>query len=59
MARVAQNHLAMPAAEVDVEGLFNGGGDLLGIRRFLMKGKTIGTLIGLKEAPRKETATQT
>jgi hypothetical protein len=30
MAKVAQDHLAIPAAEVDVERLFNGGRDVLG-----------------------------
>jgi hypothetical protein len=42
MAKVAQDHLAIPAAEVDIERLFNGGRDVLGIRRFSMKGKTLG-----------------
>ncbi|CAG7933073.1 unnamed protein product [Penicillium olsonii] len=37
MAKVAQDHLAIPAAEVDIERLFNGGRDMLGIRRFSMK----------------------
>ncbi|KAJ6168055.1 HAT dimerization [Penicillium chrysogenum] len=45
-----EDHLAIPAAEVDVERLFNGGRDVLGIRRFSMKGKTLGTLIRLKDA---------
>jgi hypothetical protein len=52
MAKVAQDHLAIPAAEVDVERLFNGGRDVLGIRRFSMKGKTLGTLLRLKDAAR-------
>jgi hypothetical protein len=52
MAKVAQDHLAIPAAEVDVERLFNGGRDILGIRRFSMKGKTLGTLLRLKDAVR-------
>ncbi|KAJ5460928.1 uncharacterized protein N7458_002480 [Penicillium daleae] len=52
MAKVAHDHLAIPAAEVDIERLFNGGRDLLGIRRFSMKGKTLGTLIRLKDAVR-------
>ncbi|CAI7663761.1 unnamed protein product, partial [Penicillium palitans] len=52
MAKVAQDHIAIPAAEVDVERLFNGGRDVLGIRRFSMKGKTLGTLIRLKDAVR-------
>jgi len=52
MAKVAQDHLAIPASEVDVERLFNGGRDILGIRRFSMKGKTLGTLLRLKDAVR-------
>ncbi|EED20863.1 conserved hypothetical protein [Talaromyces stipitatus ATCC 10500] len=36
MAKVAQDHLTIPAAEVDIERLFNGGRDILGIRRFSM-----------------------
>ena len=52
MAKAAQDHLAIPAAEVDIERLFNGGRDVLGIRRFSMKGKTLGTLIRLKDAAR-------
>jgi hypothetical protein len=48
-AKVAQDRLAIPAAEVDVERLFNDGRDVLGIRRFSMKGKTLGALIRLKE----------
>lgn len=50
MAQVAQDHLAIPAAEVDIERLFNGGRDVLGIRRFSMKGKMLGTLLRLKDA---------
>jgi hypothetical protein len=34
-AKVAQDHLAIPAAEVDIGRLFNGGSDVLGIRRIL------------------------
>jgi hypothetical protein len=52
MAKVAQDHLAIPAAEVDVERLFNGGRDILGIRRFSMNGRTLGTLLRLKDAAR-------
>lgn len=52
MAKVAQDHLAIPAADVDIERLFNGGIDVLGIRRFSMKGKTLGTLLRLKDAAR-------
>ncbi|KAJ5267673.1 hypothetical protein N7478_010481 [Penicillium angulare] len=52
MAKVAQDHLAIPAAEVDIEKLFNDGRDVLGIRRFSMKGRTLGTLLRLKDAGR-------
>ena len=52
MAKVAQYHLAIPAIEVDIERLFNGGRDVLGIRRFSMKGKTLGPLIRPKDAVR-------
>ncbi|EED20921.1 conserved hypothetical protein [Talaromyces stipitatus ATCC 10500] len=52
MAKVAQDHLAILAAEVDVERLFNGGRDILGIRRFSMNGRTLGTLLRLKDAAR-------
>jgi hypothetical protein len=52
MAKVAQDHLAIPAAEVDTEKLSNGGRNMLGIRRFSMKGKTFGTLYRLKGATR-------
>ena len=38
---VAQDHLAIPAAEVDAERLFSGGRDVLRIRRFSMKGKAL------------------
>jgi len=50
MAQVAQDHLAIPAAEVDIERLFNNGRDVLGIRRFSMKGRTLRTLLRLKDA---------
>jgi hypothetical protein len=52
MAQVAQDHLAIPAAEVDIERLFNNRRDVLGVRRFSMKGKTLGTLLRLKDAER-------
>ncbi|KAJ5537463.1 hypothetical protein N7494_006942 [Penicillium frequentans] len=52
MAQVAQDHLAISAAEVDIERLFNNGRDVLGIRRFSMKGRTLGTLLRLKDAER-------
>jgi hypothetical protein len=52
MAKVPQDHFAIPAAEVDIERLFNGRRDVLGIRRFSMKSKTLGTLLRLKDAAR-------
>ncbi|KAJ5969558.1 HAT dimerization [Penicillium viridicatum] len=45
-------HLALPAAEVDIERLFNGESGMLGIRRFSMKGKTLRTLLRLEDAAR-------
>ncbi|KGO67562.1 HAT dimerization [Penicillium italicum] len=52
MVKIAQDHLAILAAEVDIERLFNGGRDVLRTRRFPMKGKTLGTLLRLKDAAR-------
>jgi hypothetical protein len=50
MAKAAQDYLAIPTAEVDIERLFSVGRDILGIRRFSMSGKTLGTLMRLKDA---------
>ena len=50
MTKIAQDYLATRVAEVDVEKLFNGGRNVLGIRHFSMKRKTLGTLIRLKDA---------
>jgi hypothetical protein len=48
MAMAAQDLLAVPGLEVDVERLFCRGRDLLGIRRFSLKGETIRILTLLK-----------
>ncbi|KAH8799172.1 hypothetical protein F5884DRAFT_813041 [Xylogone sp. PMI_703] len=50
MARAARDYLAIPTSEVDVERMFNSGRDILGIRRFAMKGETLGRLLRLKDA---------
>jgi hypothetical protein len=44
----AQDILAIPGSEVDVERLFYRGRDLLGIYRFGLKGKTMRILTLLK-----------
>jgi hypothetical protein len=48
MAQAARDHLAIPASEVDVERLFCGGRDLLGLRRYNLKGETMRILTLLK-----------
>ena len=50
MAKAARDYLAIPTSEVDVERMFNSGRDVLSIRRFLIKGETLGTLLRLKDA---------
>ena len=40
--------LAVPGSEVDVEWLFCGRRDLLGIRRYALKGETMRLLVLLK-----------
>jgi len=50
MAKAAQDYLTIPTAEVDIERLFSIGRDIFGIQRFSMAGKTLGTLMRLKEA---------
>ncbi|KAH8799815.1 hypothetical protein F5884DRAFT_811315 [Xylogone sp. PMI_703] len=49
MARAARDYLAIPTSEVDVEHMFNSERDILGIRRFAMKGETLGRLLKLKD----------
>lgn len=48
MAMAARDLLAVPGSEVDVERLFCGGRDLLGIRRFGLKSETMRILTLLK-----------
>jgi hypothetical protein len=45
MAAAARDYLAIPASEVAVERLFNTARDILGVRRFSMKGDTIRMLM--------------
>ena len=48
MAKAARALLAVPGAEVDIERLFCGGRDLLGVRRATMSGATMRILTLLK-----------
>jgi len=48
MAKAARALLAVPGSEVDVEQLFSGRRDMLGIRRYALKGETIRILTLLK-----------
>jgi hypothetical protein len=48
MAAAARAFLAVPSSEVDVERLCRGGRDLLGIRRYALKGETMKILTLLK-----------
>ncbi|KAJ5121643.1 uncharacterized protein N7515_009604 [Penicillium bovifimosum] len=54
MAKVAQDHLAIPAAEADLERLFNGedngGEDVLGIQYFHTERKDFGAVLRVKDA---------
>jgi hypothetical protein len=50
MASAARDYLAIPASEVQVERLFSGGRDLLGVRRFSMKGETMRMLMLMGDA---------
>lgn len=49
MAAAARDYLAIPASEVSVERLFNTGRDVLGVRRFSMKGDTLRILMLLDD----------
>mgnify|MGYP002718724600 CR=1 FL=1 len=49
MAAAARDYLAIPASEVSVERLFNTGRDVLGVRRFSMKGETLRILMLLDD----------
>ena len=48
MAKAARALLAVPGSEVDVDRLFSGGRDLLGIRRYALKGEMMRILTLLK-----------
>jgi hypothetical protein len=48
MVEAARDLLAVPGSEVDVERLFSGRRDLLGIRRHGLKGETMRILTLLK-----------
>jgi hypothetical protein len=50
MAAAARDYLAVPAAEVDVERLFNSGRDLLGLRRWSLSNETMRKLLILKDS---------
>ena len=50
MAAAARDYLAVPAAEVDVERLFNTGRDLLGLRRWNLSSGTMRKLLLLKDS---------
>jgi hypothetical protein len=45
MALAARDYLAIPASEVQVERLFSTGRDLLGVRRYSLKGETMRMLM--------------
>ncbi|KAJ5642741.1 hypothetical protein N7490_006741 [Penicillium lividum] len=49
MAAAARDYLAIPASEVSVERLFSAGRDVLGVRRFSMKGDTLRILMLLDD----------
>jgi hypothetical protein len=48
MARATRDLLVVPRAEVDVERLFRGGTDLLGLRRFILHARTMRWLVLLR-----------
>jgi hypothetical protein len=48
MSQVARDYLPIQAAEVDVERLFSGGRDLIGLRRHSLTNKTMRVLMILK-----------
>ena len=50
MAAAARDYLAVPAAEVDVERLFNSGRDLLGLRRWSLSSESMRKLLILKDS---------
>ncbi|EED15823.1 hypothetical protein TSTA_009450 [Talaromyces stipitatus ATCC 10500] len=50
MAAAARDYLAVPAAEVNIERLFNTGRDLLGLRRWSLSSGTMRKLLILKDS---------
>ncbi len=53
MAAVARDYLGIPSSKVDIERLFSDGRDILGIRRFALKGSTLGDLMICKDVLRR------
>jgi hypothetical protein len=49
MAKVARDYIPIPSSEADIERLFNDGRDILGVRRWSIKGNTLRTLMMLKD----------
>jgi hypothetical protein len=49
MAAAARDYLAIPAAEVAVERLFNHGRDILGVRRHSLNGETMRRVMILRD----------
>jgi len=45
MASVARAVLAIPCGSVSVERLFNGGKDMIGLRRYSLRGETFRILM--------------
>ena len=58
MAAAARDYLAIPSSEVDIERLFSGGRDVLGIRRFALKGSTLRDLMICKDELRRRKSGQ-
>jgi len=54
MARAARDYLPIPASEVDMERTFSDGRDILGIRRWRIKGNTFRTLILCRDYLKKQ-----
>ena len=58
MAAAARDYLAVPGLEVDIERLFSDGRDVLGIRRFALKGSTLRDLMICKDELRRRKSGQ-